>query len=364
MGFKCGIVGLPNVGKSTLFNALTKAGIKALNYPFCTIEPNVGVVLVPDKRLEKIAQLIQPKRIIPATVQFVDIAGLVAGASKGQGLGNQFLAHIRETQAIAHVVRCFENENIIHVSKNINPFSDIEIVHTELALSDIETIDKVLMKITNYAKQENKKAREVQILFEKFKNFLNQGVPLRRVKLKEDEKISLQPYQLLTLKPVLYIANVTEGEFVNNPYLDQVLKYAAKDNAKVITICASIEAEIAELSPIEQIEFLQSLNFKESGLNRIIQAGYELMGFITFFTAGPQEVRAWTCLKGTTASQAAGVIHSDFEKRFIRAEVIGYNDYLQFNGEQGAKNAGRWHLEGKEYVVQDGDIIYFRSGTA
>lgn len=364
MGFKCGIVGLPNVGKSTLFNALTKAGIAALNYPFCTIEPNIGMVPVPDNRLKKIAQIVRPKRTIPTTVKFVDIAGLVAGASKGEGFGNQFLANIRETQAIAHVVRCFENENITHVTGNINPVSDIEVVNTELALADIETIDNALMKFAKNIKRGNKKVRGMQISFEKFKNLLNKGVPLRSVNLKEEEKILLQPYQFLTLKPVLYVANVTEEGFENNPYLDQVIKFAEKENAKVVPVCASMEAEIAELSPTEQIEFLQSFGLVEAGLNRVIQAGYELLGFITFFTSGPQEVRAWTCLKGATAPQAAGVIHSVFEKRFIRAEVIGYNDYLQFNGEQGAKDTGRWRLEGKKYVVQDGDIMYFRSGTA
>lgn len=360
MGFKCGIVGLPNVGKSTLFNALTKAGIEASNYPFTTIEPNVGVVAVPDKRLQKISAIVKPKQTVPTIVKFVDIAGLVAGASKGEGLGNKFLANIRETQAIAHVVRCFENPDITHVSGAVDPLSDIEVINTELALADLQTLESALVNVARDVKRGDKKARQTQTLIERSVQQLNEGKPLRGLGLDADAKKALRSYQLLTLKPTLYIANVDEEGLNNNPYVAQVSELAAKEGSEVVTVCAQIEAEIADLSPDEQQEFLASLSLEEPGLHRVIHAGYNLLGLLTFFTAGPKEARAWTCRKGSSAPQAAGAIHTDFEKGFIRAEVIGYDDFIQYNGESGAKEAGKWRQEGKDYIVHDGDVVLFR----
>ena len=360
MGFKCGIVGLPNVGKSTLFNALTKAGIEASNYPFCTIEPNIGIVTVPDKRLDALNAIVNPQRTLPATMQFVDIAGLVQGAASGEGLGNQFLANIRETDAIAHVVRCFENTDIVHVEGRIDPLSDIAIINTELALADMDTVEKAILKTLKMTRSGDKEALFEKQTLEKAKAQLDEGLPIRALDLSNEEKLILRRLFLLTAKPVLYIANVSDEGYDNNPFLEKVTALAASENASIVAICAATEAELIDLEDAERLEFMQELGLEEPGLNRVIRSGYDLLGLQTYFTAGVKEVRAWTIPTGAKAPEAAGVIHTDFEKGFIRAEVIAYNDFVTYKGEQGARDAGKLRLEGKEYFVQDGDVIHFR----
>lgn len=360
MGLKCGIVGLPNVGKSTLFNCLTKAQVAAQNYPFCTIEPNVGIVAVPDQRLDALAKIVKPEKIIPTAVEFVDIAGIVAGASKGEGLGNKFLSHIRETDAIVHVVRCFEDDNITHVAGKVSPLDDVSVINTELALADLETVDKTLQRLQKAAKSGDKQAKQEIAILERIKSHLNDGKPARALDFSKDEMSLVKNFHLLTFKPTLYVANVAETGFENNHLLDQVMQHAQLEKAQIVVICAALEAEIALLDEEEKVLFLQELKLDEPGLNRLIYAGYKLLNLETYFTAGVKEVRAWTVPVGATAPQAAGVIHSDFEKGFIRAEVISYNDFIQYNGEQGAKDQGKWRLEGKEYIVQDGDVMHFR----
>ncbi|MEM6405380.1 MAG: redox-regulated ATPase YchF [Pseudomonadota bacterium] len=360
MGFTCAIVGLPNVGKSTLFNALTKAAIAAENYPFCTIDPNVGVVPIPDPRLDALADLVQPQHCIPNSMQFVDIAGLVAGAAQGEGLGNQFLAHIRETDAIAQVVRCFSDDNIVHVAGKVDPLADIEVINTELALADLNTVDKALARVQKQAKTGDKALLAQQALLHRIQAHLDQGLPVRTLALDETEQALIQSFHLLTYKRILYVANVDDAGFTDNPHLSAVQAHAATEGAPVIPVCAAIEAELVLLEDDEKHEFLADMGLTEPGLNRLVRAGHELLGLQTYFTAGPKEVRAWTVPVGATAPEAAGVIHTDFQRGFIRAEVIAYDDYITCRGEQGAKEAGKLRLEGKDYFLQDGDVIHFR----